>query len=160
MKNNVEIIDISDKKLIGTKIKMSLTNDKNFTLWKNFKSQLTTISNRVNSNFYSVQIYRPDLDFKDFNANTIFENCAAVEVSDHLEIPESMESLIIPEGKYAVFTHNGLAKDAFKTTQYIFEDWLPKSKYQLDKGLHFQIMESDYRPDDPNAKETFWVPIK
>ena len=160
MKNKVEIIDISDKKLVGTKIKMSLTNDKTFALWKSFKSQLTAISNRVNSNFYSVQIYSPDQDFKDFNVNTIFENCAAVEVRDHLEIPEGMESLIIPKGKYAVFTHNGLAKEAFKTTQYIFADWFPKSKYQLGKGLHFQIMESDYRPDDLNAKETFWVPIK
>jgi AraC family transcriptional regulator len=160
MKNSVEIIDISEKKLVGTKIKMSLTNDKTFTLWKNFKSQLSTISNKVNTNSYSIQIYSSDLNFKDFNPNTIFTNCAAVEVSNHFKIPDGMELFIIPKGKYAVFTHKGIAKDAFKTTQYIFEEWLPTSDYLLDSRSHFQIMESDYKPDDPNAKETFWVPVR
>lgn len=160
MKAHIEIIDISNKILVGKKIKMSLINDRTSVLWKNFKSQLFLIENRVDTNFYSIQIYNPDLSFKDFNSNTIFENWAAVEVIDHFEIPDGMESLIIKEGKYAVFTHYGTAKDVFKTTQYIYGDWLPKSKFQLDERPHFQIMESDYNPYDPNAKETFWVPVK
>ncbi|RLD79866.1 MAG: GyrI-like domain-containing protein [Bacteroidetes bacterium] len=110
MKDRVEIIDISDKILVGKKIKMSLTNDRTSVLWKNFKSQLFMIKNRADTNFYSIQIYNPDLNFKEFNSNTIFENWAAVEVIDHFEIPDGMEPLIIKEGKYAVFTHYGMAK--------------------------------------------------
>ncbi len=159
MKDRVRIVDISDKILIGKKIKMSLTNDRTSVLWKSFKSQLFMIENRVDTSFYSIQIYSPDLNFKEFNSNIIFENWAAVEVIDHFEIPDGMESLIIKEGQYAVFTYYGTAKDAFKTTQYIFEVWLPGSKFQLDVRPHFQLMESDYRPNDSNAKETFWVPV-
>ena len=138
----MRIIDISEKILVGKKIKMSLTDDKTLILWKNFKSQISKIENRAGTNFYSIQFYNPKLNFEDFNTSTIFENCAAVEVSNHFKIPDGMELFIIPKGKYAVFTHKGIAKDTFKTTQYIFEEWLPKSDYQLDSRpyFHFQIM--------------------
>lgn len=160
MKNNVEIINISEKVLVGKKVKMSLVNDKTFVLWKNFKSQISRIKNRVDNKFYSIQLYSSDLDFKDFNSDTIFENCAAVEIYDSSEILEGMELFNITKGKYAVFTYMGIAAEAVKITRYIYEEWLPNSNFQLDNRPHFQVMDSNYKPDDPKAKETFWVPIQ
>ena len=157
-KDEVEIMDISDTYVVGKRLKMSLSNDKTYPLWKGFKPQVLSIKNRVNTDFYSVQIYSSN--FKEFNPNTIFENWAAVEVFDFSEIPEEMKKLIIPKGKYAVFMHFGLAKEVGKTMRFIYEIWLPESNFQLDDRLHFQVMKSDYRPDDPQAQETFWIPIK
>lgn len=160
MNTSFEIIDIQEKILVGKKIKMSLSNDKTLVLWKDFKSGISVIHNRLNSNFYSVQIYDSDLNFVDFKADTIFETWASVEVIDHSKIPDGMEQLIIPKGKYAVFLHKGTAKEAFKTNSYIFGTWLPKSKYQLDDRPHFQVMELHYKPDDPESIEMFWIPVR
>ena len=99
MKHKVRIIDISDKYLVGKNIKMSLTNDKTYPLWRDFKSQVLSIKNRSNSNFYSVQIYDSNLNFDEFKADTIFESWATVEVVDLSEQPISMEKLTIPKGK-------------------------------------------------------------
>ncbi len=160
MKDSVRIIDISEKRLVGCKKIASLNDNINKELWKKFMPRLNEIQNKLDSNYLSIQIYDPKLKFENFTKYTIFANWAAVEVIDHYEIPDGMESLIIMGGKYAVFTHYGTAKDVFKTTQYIYGIWLPRSKFKLDERPHFQIMESDYNPNDPNAKETFWVPVK
>ena len=155
-----EIIIISQKKLAGCKIKASLNENKNKELWEKFMSRLNEIKNKTDKSYLSVQIYNPLLEFNEFTPSTLFDNWASVEVKDYSDLPFGMETLTIPTGKYAVFVHYGLAKDVFKTTQYIYEFWLPESKFELDDRPHFQIMESDYSPNDPNAKETFWIPIK
>ncbi len=160
MENYLEIINISEKLLVGKKVKMSLTGDKTFVLWKQFKSQIFRIKNKVDDKYYSIQFYNSDLDFKDFNSDTVFENCAAVEINDSSKIPEGMELFNIPKGKYAAFTYTGIAAEAVKITRYIYEEWLPNSNFQLDNRPHFQVMDSNYKPDDPKAKETFWVPIQ
>ncbi|MCD6544535.1 MAG: GyrI-like domain-containing protein [Flavobacteriaceae bacterium] len=160
MKDSVRIIDVSEKRLVGCKKMASLNDDINKELWQGFMPRLNEIQNKLDSNYLSVQIYDLKLEFRNFTQHTIFANWAAVEVNDVSELPSGMDKLIIPKGKYAVFIHVGTAKEAFFTTQYIFKDWLPASKFQLDNRPHFQIMESDYNPNDPNAKETFWIPIK
>lgn len=147
-------------KLVGYKIRASLNENKNSWLWQKFMPRLKEIKYRSNENLLSVQIYNSQLKLEKFTPATLFDNWASAEVKDISNIPHGMSILIIPEGKYSVFTYYGMAKDALKFSRYIFEEWLPRSKYQLDERPHFQIMESDYNPNDPNAKETFMVPVK
>jgi len=160
MKDSVRIIDIHEKRLVGCKIETSLNKNKNKELWQRFMPRLNEIENKLDNNFFSIQIYDPKLEFKNFTPYTIFVIWAAVETRNQSELPSGMNQLFIPEGKYAVFTHVGTAVESFLTTQYIYGVWLPESKFQLDERPHFQIMEPDYDPNDPNAKETFWVPVK
>jgi AraC family transcriptional regulator len=43
---------------------------------------------------------------------------------------------------------------------YIFGEWLPNSSYELDTREHFEILSEGYRPDDRDAEEEIWIPIR
>ncbi len=150
---------IPEKRLIGIRLEMSLAENRTAGLWKSFMPKVKEINHKVNSDLFSVQIYNPFLNFKEFTPTTVFEKWAAVLVKNINTIPDGMESFVIPEGKYAVFIHRGTPDKFHKMSQFIFKEWLPNSKYQLDDRPHFEIMDVNYRPNDPNAEETVWIPV-
>ena len=71
-----------------------------------------------------------------------------------------MEAFELPGGLYAVFEYKGKASEATDTFEYIFYDWLPKSKYDLDDRPHFEILGEKYKTDDPESEEEIWIPVK
>jgi AraC family transcriptional regulator len=154
-----KIKQIPEIELIGIRTMMSLAEDKTASLWKQFMPKRKEIVNRLDSDFFDVQIYNSLNDFNDFDQYTLFEKWSAVKVSGLKSIPEGMELLIIPKGNYAVFNHIGTAKKSFDLIQYIYGTWLPESEYKPDSRPHFQIMKENYKPDDVNAQETIWVPV-
>jgi AraC family transcriptional regulator len=155
-----EIKNLAEKMLIGKRIKMCLSDDKTLELWKSFMPHRKEISNKLDYELFSIQIFDDNLDFAKFNPQTVFEKWAALEVSDFGNIPAEMETLIIPGGLYAVSLYRGSSAAAAKTFQYIFENWLPNSIYTLDQRPHFEIMGEKYKNDDPNSEEEIWIPIK
>ena len=118
------------------------------------------IKNTVGSALFSIQIYDDFLDFKEFNSQTEFTKAAMIEVSAVENIPKNMETRILAGGLYAVFIHKGKANNFPKTAQYIFEQWLPNSDYELDKRAHFELLGAAYNPVDENSEEEVWIPIK
>ena len=151
--------NLSEKILIGKRIKMSFLNNKTFELWQAFMPKRKEIINCKGTELYSVEVY-PPLFFETFSNEVEFEKWAAVEVSSLNTIPDGMESLVLPKGLYAVFIHKGLASKGFKTYQYIFQSWIPSSEYQLDNRPHFAIMGDKYKNEDPDSEEEIWIPIK
>ena len=151
---------LSEKKLVGKSLKMSLMHDKTAELWKSFMPERKMIKNRVNSNFISMQVYDKSLDFKDFNPQTEFTKYAMVEIAEFEDIPKEMETYILECGLYAVFVHQGTAKDFPRTAHYIFNEWLPNSAYELDQRPHFELLGAKYSPNDKNSEEEVWIPIK
>jgi AraC family transcriptional regulator len=150
----------SEKKLIGKRIRMSLSNNKTFELWQRFMQRRKEIRNNVNSDLYSIQVYEPSLDLEKFNQDTEFEKWAAIEVNDFDNIPAEMESYILAGGLYAVFIHKGAALTGSETYQYIFKKWLPESEYLLDNRAHFEVLGEKYKNEDPNSEEEIWIPVK
>ena len=90
---------------------------------------------------------------------TIFEKWAAVEVRECEAVPEGMESFVLRRGHYGVFDHQGPPSEFPKTLHYIFNEWLPKSNWQLDGREHFEVLRPGWRADDPQAREEVWIPI-
>lgn len=158
MQPRIELLP--EKKLVGKSLRMSLANNKTPELWRSFMPERKMIKNTVSSDFFSIQVYDKSLDFKDFNAQTEFTKYAMVETSKFETIPEEMETLILSSGLYAVFIHKGSAKDFYKTSQYIFGQWLPNSDYELDQREHFEVLSETYKNNDPNSEEEVWIPIK
>jgi AraC family transcriptional regulator len=150
---------ISAKRLIGLRISTSLANNKTGELWRSFMPRRKEIKNSVGSDLYSVQLYDSN-HFINFNIDNVFEKCAAVEVEDFDEVPEGMETILIPEGGYAVFQYKGAASAAAPFFQYIFTEWLPNSGYLLDNRPHFEILGERYKNDHPDSEEEVWIPIK
>jgi AraC family transcriptional regulator len=154
------IATIAEKKLIGKRIKMKLSENKTGTLWRSFMISRKEIKNNLSTDLFSIQVYDQSFDFSDFNPDTEFEKWAATEVADFYNIPEEMENFLLPAGLYAVFLHKGAASTGPKTFSYIFETWLPDSDYLIDNRPHFEVLGEKYKNDDPASEEEIWIPIR
>jgi len=150
---------LTEKKLLGKHLDMSFIENKTFQLWNNFMPRRKDIKNAKDSNLYSLEVF-PLGYFDNFDSGNTFQKWAAVEVSDFDDIPSEMETLLIPNGLYAVFLHTGPATEAYQTYHYIFTEWLPNSDYTVDDRPHFAVMDKRYKKDDPDSEEEIWIPIK
>jgi AraC family transcriptional regulator len=151
---------IADKKLIGKRLRMSLSDNRTPELWRSFMPRRKEITNNLSADLFSLQVYDNPSYFTDFHMDTLFEKWAAIEVSDFNAIPGDMESYTLTGGLYAVFTHKGAAATGPESFRYIFGTWLPDSDYLLDDRAHFEILGEKYRNDDPTSEEEIWIPIR
>jgi len=158
MEPRIELL--AEKKLVGKRLNMTLSNDRTFELWHSFMPHRKEIKNSISTDLFCLQIYDKNLDFKDFNPQTEFEKWAAIEVTNFSDIPDNMETYTLKGGLYAVFIHKGAPSSFPKTFQFIFNEWLPKSEYELDNREHFDLMGEKYKNDDPESEEEIWVPIR
>lgn len=157
MKPRIEVL--GEKKLIGMRMNMSLTENRTAELWQGFMSRRKEIKNSIGTDLYSVQVYE-DTYFSNFSPSADFEKWAASEVKDFETVPDEMETLVLSGGLYAVFLHKGAASTAPETFQHIFGKWLPDSEYALDNKPHFEILGTKYKNGDPTSEEEIWIPIK
>jgi len=155
-----KIQHLEKKLLCGLHIEMSMANNRTQELWSSFMPLKKTIKNNVGTDLYSMQVYDNGTDFKTMKPTSVFTKWAAIEVSDHIGIPDKLNSYMLNAGLYAVFIHKGLPQDFYKTFGYIFEEWLPRADYEIDQREHFELLPENYRPDDPMAEEEIWIPVK
>jgi AraC family transcriptional regulator len=150
-----EIRTLTAKKLAGKSIQMSLTENKTEELWKSFMPLKKHIKNTVGSELYSMQKYP-----ENFSPQAMFTKWTAIEVTDFDIVSDNLETYTLHGGSYAVFIHKGLPSDFYKTYNYIFNEWLPKSTYQIDNREHFEVLGSKYSNTDLNSEEEVWIPIR
>ncbi|MCX6257364.1 MAG: GyrI-like domain-containing protein [Bacteroidia bacterium] len=155
---NPRIEILTEKKLIGQRMTMSLSNNKTVELWKNFMTKRKEIQNNIGTELYSIQIF-DHLYFNNFSPDSEYDKWATIEVTDFDNVPEKMETITLQGGLYAVFLHKGAARTGPKTFQYIFGTWLPDSDYALDNRPHFEILGEKYKNEDPDSEEEVWIPI-
>ena len=149
---------LTEKKLIGKRLVMSLTDNKTGALWQGFMMRRKEITNNVGTDLYSMQVYG-DLYFNPFKPEATFEKWAAIEVTDFDTVPEGMETFTLKGGLYAVFDYKGLSTDT-SIFQYIFGTWLPGAPYVLDNRPHFEILGAKYKNNDPDSEEEIWIPVR
>ncbi|WP_010520429.1 GyrI-like domain-containing protein [Aquimarina agarivorans] len=148
---------LSGKKLIGIHVKMNLISNKTVELWQNFSPNIKNIKNKIDGNKISMQIYNPNY-FKSFSPANVFTKWATVEVSNFDSIPNNMNEFELTEGLYAVFLYKGNSNDN-SIYHYIFSEWIPNSRYQLDDRPHFEVLSPKYKNNDPKSEEEIWIPI-
>jgi len=149
-----------EKKMVGKSIQMSLANNKTVALWQDFMQHKKNIENTISADLYSMQVYDDSLDFKDFNSTTKFVKWAAIEVLNFDKVPNVMKTYTLKGGLYAVFIHKGTVSEFQRTFQYIFREWLPKSQYNLDNRVHFELLGKKYKNKSSDSEEEVWIPIK
>jgi len=156
---NPRIVTSAEKKLMGMKLTMTISNNKTIGLWQSFISRRQEIKNRLTAELYSMQIYPRSFDFTFVNLNEEYEKWAAVAVSCFDSVPEGMETYTLAGGLYAVFHYKGLSTDT-KIFQFIYGTWLPGSMYSIDDRPHFEILGEKYKNNDPDSEEEIWIPVK
>lgn len=156
MKPRIE--NLTEKKLIGKRLTMSLADNKTGELWRNFMPNRRLIINNLTNDMISLQVYKPS-HFANFNPTNEFEKWALVEVSNFDNVPNDMETFTLAGGLYAVFDYKGLSTDS-SIFQFIYGTWLPNSDYNLDDRPHFEVLGEKYKNNDPNSEEEIWIPIQ
>jgi AraC family transcriptional regulator len=149
---------LKEKKLIGQRLNMSLSDNKTGELWGRFMPRRKEIKNSIDNDLYSLQIFNPRY-FEQFDPRTIFTKYALIEVTTFEIIPDEMESFILEGGQYAVFSYKGSGADT-AIFEYIFGSWLPASEYMLDNRPHFEILGDKYKNNAPDSEEEIWIPVK
>lgn len=144
--------------LQGMRQEMCYSQDKTMELWQRFGPQIKSISSKKNNLMYSVNIYPKDFHNHDIDPDKHFIKWAAIEVNKK-EAQQGLAFLEIESGKYAVFLHKGSADNFRPLMEFIFNEWIPTSEYELDQRPHFEVLRPGYIPNDPNAEEEVWVPI-
>ncbi len=153
--------DIKERKLVGMRIAAAISFDDTALLWKKFVAHQGEIKHKMDSGYYSLQVYPENMKMEDFTESTTFERWAAVEVNRYEDIPDKMEKKLLAGGKYAVFTHIGPVKTFVETSNFIYSEWLPNSKFELDARAHFERLgEKFYGPEHPESEEEIWVPVR
>ena len=148
----------NEKKLVGKRLTMSFASYKIGELWRNFTPRRKEITNNLTSDLNSMVDYKPT-HFADVKPTNEFERWATVEVADFDNVPNEMETFVLPSGLYAVFDYKGLSTDN-SIFQYILGTWLPSSDYVLDDRPHFEVLGDKYKNNDPSSEEEVWIPIK
>lgn len=154
------IIELKDQAIVGV---AGITNFARFEvapLWQALMPVYGTIPHVQNQTRLSVAVY-PNNFFKAFNPEQTFQKWAAVPVTKiGVPLPQPCTSMIIPSGLYAVFQHKGNYEAFVGTVQYIHNQWLPQSPYQLANRPHFEILTDTYKNNHPDSEEEVWIPIE
>ena len=146
-----------ERTLVGISMSMSLANNRTAELWRSFMPRHKEIKS-LSSDLFALRIYdRLDHPFHDPKAE--FVKWASVEADAACEIPEGMSKVVVPGGLYAVFHYKGLPAAGAPAFQYIFNDWLPKSGYQLDLRPHFELLGEKYNNASVDSEEDIYLPI-
>lgn len=153
----VEIVTFNKTLLVGKYLPMSFMDNKTQMLWQSLMPKRHLINNRIDDNLISLQVYPANNMPK---PNEKFTKWAGAFVTNVERIPEGFEYLEIPQGLYAVFDYQGAAKDFHVPMNFIFNQWLPNSEYELDHRPHFEMLPAGYDATSATAQEKIYIPIK
>lgn len=157
MKARIE--NLPEKKLVGKRMTMSYADYRIAELWASFMPRRNEIPNKLSNDLISLVVYSPN-HFLDFKPTNQFERWATVEVESFDNVPNEMETYILPGGLYAVFHYKGLSTGISSFYQNIFNVYLPNSDYKLDDRAHFEVLGEKYKNNDPSSEEEIWIPVK
>jgi len=70
-----------------------------------------------------------------------------------------MDSVSIPENRYAVITHSGQVPNLPKTVYTIWNKALPDAGLEPRKDPDFELYDSRFDPSTGNGDVEIWIPI-
>jgi AraC family transcriptional regulator len=145
--------------LVGMRTTMSIAEDATAPLFRRFMPRRSDLHDRRGDGTHCVRIH-PGTGPDAFAPTTRFEKWAAARVADDAAVPDGMERLAIPNGRYAVFVHSGPIQGFGASLAWIFGTWLRDAGEVLDDRPHFEWLPEGWRVDDPDAREEVWVPVR
>jgi len=86
-----------------------------------------------------------------------FYYIACAEVNSFSEVPEGMETKVVPEGKYLVYTYRGAIKDLGEFFNDIFAKFIPASGHGLDNRPQIELYDERFMD---NGEFDIYIPIK
>lgn len=96
-----------------------------------------------------------------YDADAIgFDYLAAIELEPGAMTPEGQTRLVIPAGRYAVFTQDLPVMQLGAVMDAIYADWLPNSGYQVVQGAaNIEQYPLKFDPQTGMGGFSIWVPL-
>lgn len=146
-----KIVSIEGFKAVGITYFGDNKNGEIPALWGAFNKRYGDIKHKSKSMLcYGICDGEPDSECK-------FHYTACAEVDSFEDVPETMETKVIPEGKYIVYTYGGELKDLDKFYSNIFTEWLPASKCEMDYRPQLELYDERFMR---NGEFDIYIPIK
>lgn len=153
------IVDHTGSHLIGMCITTCLADYRAAELWRSFQPRSREIQGAGAERFH-VKIFGDGYDLLSPDLKATFTIWACAEAPEGVPLPEGMQRLTLPAGRYGVFRHVGPASAFPQTLGRIFSEWMPASGYAATvERPHFEIIPPGYDPNSPVASEEVWIPI-
>lgn len=146
-----KIININGFKAIGLTYFGSNSNGEIPKLWEVFNSRYKEIKNVSNPMLcYGICPDGPDSEGR-------FHYTACAGVNSFEDVPEGMETSVVPGGKYIVYTFAGELKDLDGFYNSVFSKWLPASGYQIDFRPQLEVYDERFMD---NGEFDVYIPVK
>ena len=85
---------------------------------------------------------------------------AALPVLDDTPLPDGMQGLTIPAGRYAMVEHHGTVDTLPETFRAAFSEWLPAAGLQPAEGIEFEFCgERFLGPQHPDSVVEIYIPL-
>ena len=153
--NEPRIIEFKGSLLCGKSKSMDLQTFSPSAVWNQFMPRLSDITNRLNNDLISLRAFEYIPHFGP-TSNPKFTYWGGAETEVKID---GFEHIYIPSGTYAVFHYKGLSSDS-TIWKYIYGEWLPNSKWELDDRPHFERLGHAYNNGDPNSEEDIYIPLR
>lgn len=147
----LKIVDRPDVTVIGLQIRTTPMSPDIPALWPRFVGRIPEIAHASEARVtYGV------MQSVDGGTNP-FDYLAAVAVSAPGPVPAGMTRLVLPAGRYAVFSYplSGLGAGFCE----IFERLLPQSDFVQRPGPHFERYGEAFCPDEPDSPVEIYLPV-
>lgn len=89
-----------------------------------------------------------------------FEYMAGREVQSFDRLPPELGRMRVPAQNYAVFRHEGNAREIGATWQSIWRDWLPGSGYEDAETPPLEVPGQSFDPDTGEGGLEIWFPVR
>jgi AraC family transcriptional regulator len=130
-------------------------------LWQHFAARAVEIKGQISGGSYGVMGHyeRPFGGMGNYDPSYgDFDYLAGLEVESAADLPAGMDGWEIPEQTYAVFVF--FLRDIGEAYRYIYQEWLPASRYQHAETPEFEFYPATFDPDDESSELFLYVPVK
>lgn len=138
-KNNVKIVEKDGFDVLGYELRTTTRDKKNLVEIPEFWSELfesgklEEIPNIANSDVYFGIC-------TDCGADGAFSYIVGQEVDLVSEVPKGLRNVALQDSQYAVVVTDNKTPDVVnRTFEFIFDEWLPESKFERDFGEDFEL---------------------
>ncbi|MEG0774986.1 GyrI-like domain-containing protein [Clostridium sp.] len=145
-----KIVNIQGFKAVGITYFGNNENGEIPKLWEAFNRGYIDIKQKSKSMFCYGICDEMDSDCR-------FHYTACAEVDSFEDVPSSMETKVVPGGKYMVYTYKGDIKDLGGFYNEIFSNWIPTSKCELDSRPQLELYDERFMK---NGEFDIYIPIK
>ena len=146
-----KIVSIKGFKAVGITYFGNNENGEIPSLWEAFNKRYRDIKQKNKSMLcYGICDGEPDSECR-------FHYTACAEVDSFEGVPEGMETKVVPEGKYIVYTYGGDLKDLGGFYNDIFTKWIPASRHEMDCRPQLELYDERFTS---NGEFDIYIPIK